>query len=87
MPGVPNAQGKEFVKNLVLGAMFKPETIRMMGIDNVVKTKVVNGIRAIMDNSKLGDYALSNELDGAIRLLYEARTNKMKVGDLLRSSD
>ena len=87
IPGVPNAQGKEFVKNLVLGAMFKPETIRMMGIDNVVKTKVVNGIRAIMDNSKLGDYALSNELDGAIRLLYEARTNKMKVGDLLRSSD
>lgn len=87
MPGVPNAQGKEFVKNLVLGAMFKPETIRMMGIDNAVKTKVVNGIRAIMDNSKLGDYALSNELDGAIRLLYEARTNKMKVGDLLRSSD
>lgn len=87
MPGVPNAQGKEFVKNLVLGAMFKPETIRMMGIDNAVKTKVVNGIRAIMDNSKLGDYALINELDGAIRLLYEARTNKMKVGDLLRSSD
>lgn len=87
MPGVPNAQGKEFVKNLVLGAMFKPETIRMMGIDNAVKTKVVKGIRAIMDNSKLGDYALSNELDGAIRLLYEARTNKMKVGDLLRSSD
>lgn len=87
MPGVPNAQGKEFVKNLVLGAMFKPETIRMMGIDNAVKTKVVNGIRAIMDNSKLGDYALSDEVDGAIRLLYEARTNKMKVGDLLRSSD
>lgn len=87
MPGVPNAQGKEFVKNLVLGAMFKPETIRMMGIDNAVKTKVVNGIRAIMDNSKLGDYALSDEVEGAIRLLYEARTNKMKVGDLLRSSD
>lgn len=87
MPGVPNAQGKEFVKNLVLGAMFKPETIRMMGIDNAVKTKVVNGIRVIMDNSKLGDYALSDEVEGAIRLLYEARTNKMKVGDLLRSSD
>lgn len=87
MPGVPNAQGKEFVKNLVLGAMFKPETIRMMGVDSAIKNKVVNGIRAIMDNSKLGDYALGDEVEGAIRLLYEARTNKMKVGDLLRSSD
>ncbi len=87
MPGVPNAQGKEFVKNLVLGAMFKPETIRMMGIDSAIKNKIINGIRAIMDNSKLGDYALSDEVEGAIRLLYEARTNKMKVGDLLRSSD
>lgn len=87
MPGVPNAQGKEFVKNLVLGAMFKPETIRMMGIDSAIKNKIINGIRAIMDNSKLGDYALSDEVEGAIRLLYEARTSKMKVDDLLRSSD
>ena len=87
IPGVPNAQGKEFVKNLVLGAMFKPETIRMMGVDGAIKNKVIGGIRAIMDNSKLGDYALGEEIDGAIRLLYEARIGKMSVDDLLRSSD
>ena len=87
MPGVPNAQGKEFIKNLVLGAMFKPETIRMMGVDGTIKNKVINGIRAIMDNSKLGDYSLGEEMDSAINLLYEARTNKMSVDDLLRSSD
>lgn len=82
-----NAQGKEFVKNLLLGANFTADTIRMMGADGAVKTKVINGIRAIMENSKLGDYSLRGEIDSAIQLLYEARVNKMSVDDLLRSSD
>lgn len=82
-----NAQGKEFVKNLLLGANFTADTIRMMGADGAVKTKVINGIRAIMENSKLGDYSLRSEIDSAIQLLYEARVNKMSVDDLLRSSD
>ena len=59
----------------------------MMGVDSAIKTKVIGGIRAIMDNSKLGDYALGEEIGDAINLLYEARTNKMSVDDLLRSSD
>ena len=81
-----SAQGKEYVKNLLLGSVFKPETIRMLGIDGKIKNAAINGIRAIMDNLKLGDYSLRDELDQAIQLLYEARRSKMSVEDLLRQN-
>lgn len=81
-----SAQGKEYVKNLLLGSVFKPETIRMLGIDGKIKNAAINGIRSIMDNLKLGDYSLRDELDQAIQLLYEARRNKMSVDDLLRQN-
>ena len=81
-----SAQGKEYVKNLLLGSVFKPETIRMLGVDSKIKNAAINGIRAIMDNLKLGDYSLRDELDQAVQLLYEARRNKMSVDDLLRQS-
>ena len=82
-----SAQGKEFVKNLLLGAIFKPETIRMLGVDSALKTKAINGVRAVMENMKLGDYSLRDEIDNAISLLYEARRSNMSVDDLLRQSN
>lgn len=82
-----SAQGREFVKNLLLGSIFKPETIRMLGIDSTVKNKAVNAIRSVMDNMKLGEFSLRDEIDQAIQLLYEARQGGNKVDTLLRTSD
>ena len=82
-----NAQGREYVKNLLLGSIFKPDTIRMLGIDGAVKNKAIAGIRAIMDNMKLGDYSLRDEIDQAIQLLYEARQGGNTVDTLLRTED
>lgn len=82
-----SAQGREFVKNLLLGSIFKPETIRMLGIDSTVKNKAINAIRSVMDNMKLGDYSLRDEIDQAIQLLYEARQGGNKVDTLLRTPD
>lgn len=82
-----SAQGREYVKNLLLGSIFKPETIRMLGIDSTVKNKAINAIRSVMDNMKLGDYSLRDEIDQAIRLLYEARQGGNKVDTLLRTSE
>ena len=82
-----SAQGREYVKNLLLGSIFKPETIRMLGIDSAVKNKAVNVIRSVMDNMKLGDYSLRDEIDQAIQLLYEARQGGNKVDTLLRTPD
>lgn len=82
-----SAQGREYVKNLLLGSIFKPETIRMLGIDSAVKIKAINAIRSVMDNMKLGDYSLRDEIDQAIQLLYEARRGGNKVDTLLRTPD
>ena len=81
-----SAQGKEYVKNLLLGSVFKPETIRMLGIEPSLKNKAISGIRAIMDNMKLGDYSLRDEIDNAVKLLYEARRSNSTVDDLLKQS-
>ncbi len=82
-----SAQGREFVKNLLLGSIFKPETIRMLGIDSTVKNKAINAIRSVMDNMKLGEFSLRDEIDQTIQLLYEARQGGNKVDTLLRTSD
>lgn len=80
-----SAQGREYVKNLLLGSIFKPETIRMLGIDSTVKNKAINAIRSVMDNMKLGEFSLRDEIDQAIQLLYEARQGGNKVDTLLRT--
>jgi hypothetical protein len=82
-----SAQGREYVKNLLLGSIFKPETIRMLGIDYTVKNKAINAIRSVMDNMKLGEFSLRDEIDQAIQLLYEARQGGNKVDTLLRTPD
>lgn len=80
-----SAQGREYVKNLLLGSIFKPETIRMLGIDSTVKNKAINAIRSVMDNMKLGEFSLRDDIDQAIQLLYEARQGGNKVDTLLRT--
>lgn len=81
-----SAQGKDFVRNLLLGSVFSENTIRMMGNDSVLKNKALNGIRAVIENMKLGDYALGEEIDKAMQLLYEARQAGGGVDALLRTT-
>lgn len=80
-----SAQGREYVKNLLLGSIFKPETIRMLGIETSLKNKAINAIRSVMDNMKLGEFSLRDEIDQAIQLLYEAKRGGNKVDTLLRT--
>ena len=80
-----SASGKDFVKNLLLGSVFSEDTIRMMGADAMLKTKALNGIRAVLDNMKLGDYALRDEIDKAVQLVYEARQQGGDVDAYLRT--
>ena len=80
-----SAAGKDFVKNLLLGSVFSEDTIRMMGADAMLKTKALNGIRAVIDNMKLGDYALRGEIDKAMQLVYEARQGGSGVDAYLRT--
>ena len=80
-----SASGKDFVRNLLLGSVFSDDTIRMMGADAGLKSKALNGIRAVLDNMKLGDYALRGEIDKAVQLVYEARQQGGDVDAYLRT--
>jgi hypothetical protein len=80
-----SASGKDFVRNLLLGSVFSEDTIRMMGADAGLKSKALNGIRAVLDNMKLGDYALRGEIDKAAQLVYEARQQGGDVDAYLRT--
>jgi predicted RNA methylase len=80
-----SASGKDFVRNLLLGSVFSEDTIRMMGADAGLKSKALNGIRAVLDNMKLGDYALMNEIDHAMQLMYEAHQDGSGVDAYLRT--
>ena len=80
-----SASGKDFVRNLLLGSVFSEDTIRMMGADAGLKSKALNGIRAVLDNMKLGDYSLRGEIDKAVQLVYEARQQGGDVDAYLRT--
>lgn len=82
-----SAKGREFVQNLLLGAVFKEDTLKMMGIEKGLKSKALNAMRQIMDNSKLGEYSLREEIDKAVQLLYEAKRKGYTVDGLLRQPE
>ena len=82
-----SAKGREFVQNLLLGAVFKEDTLKMMGIEKGLKSKTLNAMRQIMDNAKLGEYSLREEIDKAVQLLYEAKRKGYTVDGLLRQPE
>ena len=82
-----SAKGREFVQNLLLGAVFKEDTLKVMGIEKGLKSKALNAMRQIMDNAKLGEYSLREEIDKAVQLLYEAKRKGYTVDGLLRQPE
>lgn len=74
---VLSAQGRDFVTNVLIGSLFSEEVIRMMGNDRGLKQSILRALPAIIENRKLGEYALAQDIENAIQLLYEARNANM----------
>ena len=74
---VLSAQGRDFVTNVLIGSLFSERVIRMMGNDRGLKQSILRALPAIVENRKLGDYALTQDIENAIQLLYEARNANM----------
>lgn len=79
--------GKDYVTDLLLGALFDEQTIRLLGSDKGLKQSILRALPAIVENRRLGDYALSDDINGAIRLLYEARRAGMTYGEFIRQTN
>lgn len=65
--------GKDYVTDLLIGGLFDEQTIRMLGNDKGLKQSILRAMPSIVENRRLGDYALTDSINNAIRLLYEAR--------------
>ena len=65
--------GKDYVTDLLIGGLFDEQTIRMLGNDKGLKQSILRAMPSFIENRRLGDYALTDNINGAIRLLYEAR--------------
>lgn len=82
-----NATGREFVQDVLLGALFDERTIRQMGGDRGLKQAIFRALGVIVENRKLGKYALSKEINNAISLLYEARKAKYPLHLYIRQTN
>jgi len=65
--------GKDYVTDLLIGGLFDEQTIRMLGNDKGLKQSILRAMPSVIENRRLGGYALTDNINGAIRLLYEAR--------------
>lgn len=75
-----SAYGKDFVENVLVGSVLSEESVRKINQMKDVRQRVVKSILLIVQNGKLGDYSLTQELSDAISYLYDARKNGYKDG-------
>ena len=68
-----STEGKNYITDLLIGALFDEQTIRMLGNDKGLKQSILRALPSIVENRRLGDYALTENINTAIKLLYEAR--------------
>lgn len=79
--------GKDYITDIMLGALFDESTIRMLGTDKALKRAILRALPQIVENRRLGEYALSDNISGAIRLLYEASKADMTYWQYVRQVD
>lgn len=77
--GIFNQTGKEYVTDMLLGTLFDEQTIRMLAGEKTLKQAILRALPSIVENRRLKGYELTENIDKAISLLYEARkANKGK---------
>ena len=85
--GLFSAAVREYITSLVLGSIFSEDAVRRMGNNLSLKNGILRAVPAILENRKLGEYSLIDEINEAITLLYEARANNMALPLYLRQTN
>lgn len=68
-----NDTGKDTLKNVMLGTVLDPEVIKLLGDEEGLKASILRAIPQIIDNKSLNEYALTEDINNAIRALYDMR--------------
>ena len=83
--GIFNESGKEYIQTVLIGATLNEESVRMINAMPFMKKTVVTALNQILQNAKLGDYSLREEIDEAIKTVYEAhKQSGVKQGEDLK---
>ena len=76
--------GKEFVETILAGSVLKEDAIRVLAEMKGVRQNIVKSIVGFVANRKLSSYALTEELNDAIKLIYQV--NK-EIGKMPTDAD
>ncbi|MEG1544159.1 MAG: hypothetical protein RR382_06490, partial [Tannerellaceae bacterium] len=76
-----SGSGRDFVENLVIGGILGEKAIRQLNGMRDVRQTIVKSATHLVSNKKLGDYSLSEEINDAIDLVYNARKQGMRPGE------
>ncbi len=79
--------GRSFVADTLFGILFDEQTIRLVGTNRKLKQTMVRATSAIVENAKLREYALSEEINKAIQLLNEAQKTNNPVSLYINQGD
>lgn len=65
--------GREYVTDMLLGTLFDEQTIKMLAGEKTLKQAILRALPSIVANRRLKGYELTDSINSAIKLLYEAR--------------
>ncbi len=81
-----SAVGREFLENMLIGKAFDsdPDVVRMLTAEPAMRQSVITALGEIADNVALGgEWALRDELAGAVKLCFDARKGGAGHGDIV----
>lgn len=65
--------GREYVTDMLLGTLFDEQTIRMLAGEKTLKQAILRALPSIVENRRLKGYELTESINKAVQILYEAR--------------
>ena len=67
-----NEAGKEYIQTVLIGATLSEDSVRMINTMPFMKKTVITALNQILQNAKLESYSLQEEINEAIKVVYEA---------------
>ena len=84
-----SASGKDFVENVLVGAVLNEDSVYIVSEMKNVRQRIVKSVLLILQNKGFGEYSILDKLNDAIKFLYEAKKAGFKdnVTDYMRSQN
>lgn len=78
-----SANGRELLENVLIGKAFEtmPDCVRMLTKYKSVRKSVIYALGEIVNNLRLNDYSMKDELTKCVKLVFDARNAGYKSGE------